>query len=58
MHYPEYWEWDVFMNTLRKIRNDWIAAELDEHTPDFDQALQRAEWRTIDRRLSTKGTTS
>jgi hypothetical protein len=45
MYWIERWEWDVIMKTLRKIRQDTIAAELDQQPVDFDQALQRAEWR-------------
>ncbi len=45
MYWVERWEWDVMMTTLRKIRNDQVAAELDTRSVDFDQALQRAEWR-------------
>ncbi len=45
MHYSEFLEWDVMMLTLRKIRNDRIAAELDTQAVEFDQALARAEWR-------------
>ncbi len=38
-------DWYIFIDTLRKIRNDQVAAELDTRAVDFDLALQRAEWR-------------
>ncbi len=38
-------DWYIFVGTLRKIRNDRVAAELDQQAVDFDQALQGAEWR-------------